>query len=91
MIDRTDEVFEVLQDFLGTKEPFSEQYQILRTTGLEGVGDRMANIKAGRIVREERKLNIDIPEDVIDRALECFERCSQTLTKYCRTLYSSPK
>jgi hypothetical protein len=86
IINQTDLVFTSLQDFLKTPEPFSEQYQVLRTTGLEGIGDRTTNIKAGRIVREQRQLNIEIPTDVVDKALESFERCSKTLAAHCRTL-----
>jgi hypothetical protein len=84
LIDQTDIVFKTLQDFLGTQVAFSEKYEVLRTTGVLGIGDQSENIKAGRIVRTPRKLDFQIPEDLLNQAQHSFEKCSTTLAQYCR-------
>jgi hypothetical protein len=79
-------VFETLKDFLGTQAGFSEKYEILKTTGVRGIGDSSANIKAGQIIRNPRKLEVQISQDAIDLARKYFEQCSATLSQYCRTI-----
>ena len=86
LLQQTDLVFQKLKTFLDTNEEFSEQYEILRTTGRSGIGDSSKNIKAGRIVRESVKLDNRISQESIIKATLLFNQCSETLSKYCTTI-----
>jgi hypothetical protein len=86
LLHHSNSVFETLQSFLGTKEGFSEKYEILKTTGIRGIGDSSANIKAGQIIRNPRELKAQISQDSLDKARQYFEQCSATLSQYCRTI-----
>lgn len=88
LINRTNEVFMKLKTFLKTETDFSEHYNVLRTTGLEGVGDKTDNIKAGYIVRNPRNLSIQISEATLNSAQEAFDKCSKVLRDYCDTIDS---
>ena len=55
LINQTDLCLDALRIFLETKEGFSEQYEILKTTGMRGIGDSSNNIKAGRIILTGRQ------------------------------------
>ena len=83
LLQQTNLVFEKLKNFLDANEGFSEQYEILRTTGRSGIGDSSKNIKAGRIVREPRRLDKKISPESIAKAMPLFNQCSETLSEYC--------
>ncbi|MEQ8973688.1 MAG: sulfotransferase family protein [Coleofasciculus sp. C1-SOL-03] len=83
LLEQTDLVFDALHDFLGTRQGFSEDYQILRTTGMRDVGDHKGNIKAGHIIRTPRKLKNKISPDLVEKGMQSFNQCSATLSEYC--------
>ena len=83
LLQQTNLVFEKLKNFLDANEGFSEQYEILRTTGRSGIGDSSNNIKAGRILRESRRLDNKISQESIAKAMPLFNQCSETLSQYC--------
>lgn len=80
LIHQSERVFLELQDFLKTANGFSEEYQILKTTGKRGIGDSTEKIKAGRIIKSERKLDITISPLAIARAREVFAQCQAQLS-----------
>ncbi|HAG85691.1 MAG TPA: sulfotransferase family protein [Cyanobacteria bacterium UBA12227] len=86
LVNHTETVFNALKIFLGTEEGFSEQYEILRTTGMQGIGDSSENIKAGRIIKNARKLENKISQDRVEKGMECFNQCCAILTQYCTTV-----
>ncbi|WP_446368179.1 sulfotransferase family protein [Coleofasciculus sp. G3-WIS-01] len=86
LLNHTDSVFMALKQVLETRENFSEQYEVLRTTGMPNVGDHKGNIKAGRIIRNQRKLENIISAELIDKARLHFDKCSETLSEYCSTI-----
>jgi hypothetical protein len=88
LLQNTNLVFDTFKNFLDTENTFSEEYRILKTTGMRGIGDWQGNIKAGRIVRDPRNSEHKISQDSIEKAREYFARCSQTLSEYCRTVKS---
>jgi hypothetical protein len=88
LLNQSNLVFEILQKFLETQNAFSEEYKILKTTGLKSVGDSQGNIKAGRIVREKREIPVDIVSELTDSGSQAFTNCYQTLSKYCQTIFS---
>ena len=83
ILDDTDKVFQALQNFLDTETGFSERYELQKTTGMRYVGDRTENIKSGRIVREKRKLAIEIADYTVETAMKSYQKCCQTLSNYC--------
>jgi len=85
-------VFALLQNFLGTQAGFSEEYQVTHTTGMRGVGDSSANIKAGRIVRKERQLSRadEITAEQREQAERSYQHCRQYLQEHCHSLITEP-
>lgn len=86
VLNQSQLVFQTLQDFLGTKIGFSEEYQVLQTTGIRGIGDSSENIKAGRIIRQKRDLEISISPELQEQADQSFEKSYQILFHYCQTI-----
>jgi hypothetical protein len=82
-------VFDSLKNFLNTREGFSEKYQTLKTTGMKGVGDSSEQIKSGRIMQTQRKLETSISPIFAEKATKVFHECSQLLTSYCRIIKES--
>ena len=80
LIHNSERIFLDLQNFLKTASGFSEEYEILKTTGKRGIGDSTEKIKAGRIIKSERKLNITISPEAITRAMEVFIKCQDQLS-----------
>lgn len=86
LLNQTSLVFDALQNFLGTQQAFSEEYDVVKTTGQKGVGDSKGNIKAGRIIRERRKIHRNVAPELVERGMQAFDRCSTTLSEYCKTI-----
>lgn len=83
LLDDTSSVFETLNQFLETKTGFSEEYDLLETTGRQGVGDSKGAIAAGKIIRNPRKLETNFSPDLLQRGTIAFDRCLATLQDYC--------
>jgi hypothetical protein len=87
ILNQTDRVLETLQNFLGTKVAFSEEYNILESTGKRDIGDHRGNIKAGKIIRTPRKLNnYEISPELIEKGVNLYDECRNKLSKYCQTI-----
>ena len=84
ILNNTQSVFKAMQDFLEVKQPFSEEYQVLSMTGTRGIGDSSENIKAGRIVRNNKTSETSISSEIIEQGLQSFSQCSTTLSEYCQ-------
>ncbi|MDJ1185325.1 hypothetical protein [Roseofilum casamattae] len=84
--EETQNVFESMQTLLGVQQPFSEEYQVLGTTGNRGVGDSSANIKQGVIVRKAKKTSEVSSVEWTKPCRESYDRCCATLSKYCSTI-----
>jgi hypothetical protein len=89
LIDRSDLVFKGLQEFLGTKAKFSEEYQILKTTGVRGIGDSSDAIKSGRILKTTQQLSHQIDPAIVDRAIPHYQQCREILLQYCQAIDES--
>jgi Sulfotransferase domain len=86
ILNNTQSVFKVMQDFLEVKQPFSEEYQVLSMTGTRGIGDYSENIKSGRIVRSHKITEIAISSELIEQGLQSFARCCAALSQYCQVV-----
>ena len=83
LLNQTDLVFDALKKVLGTQSEFSEEYKVTNKTGIAGIGDSKENIKAGRIVRNPRKLEQKITSTSIGEGMKQFKNCVSTLSEYC--------
>jgi len=91
LIHQSDKTFAALQNFLEVSHPFTEEYEILPTTGKKFVGDSSKKIKQGRIVRDSsssQHKDIEIPRELLDKAVQAYDQCCATLNQYCRALDS---
>lgn len=87
LLNRTDEVFRLLESVIGLKGELSEGYEVKRTTGVSGLGDESRKIHAGRIIRDERNGSpldgeIEVESGLQDeywRTCETLSRCAQTI------------
>ncbi|AFZ47103.1 hypothetical protein Cyast_1136 [Cyanobacterium stanieri PCC 7202] len=86
IIDQSQSVLDKLQNYLNTKEEFSEQYQVTRITGLKGIGDSSSNIKSGKIIKKSPSKQMEIDHDSLNRAIASFSQTSETLSQYCQTI-----
>ncbi len=86
ILNETKMVFCKLQKFLDLQQPLSERYDVLRTTGRGSVGDWSENIKAGRIIREQKDWGIELSQASFERASDAFNHCCNTLSKYCTVI-----
>lgn len=86
LLNQTEVTLNKLQQFLQTKQPFSEEYELTRSTGQKHVGDHKGNIKAGKIIRQKRKLNHQIEENLLTESRHHYQQCCQTLAKLCTNI-----
>ncbi|MFN6271258.1 MAG: sulfotransferase family protein, partial [Microcystis sp.] len=64
----------------------SEEYRVLNTTGIRGLGDSSENIRAGKIIKQARKLDIEISNYVLTQAQKAYDQCYETLSHYCHCI-----
>ena len=86
LLENTPQVLTTLQQFLHTQAPFTEEYQVLKTTGMKGVGDSKGNIKAGKIVRSQRQLTQSFPPELVAQAKQIHSHCQTELTQLCQSI-----
>ncbi len=86
LLHKTELVFKSLQNFLQVQQPFSEEYEILPTTGMRFIGDQSERIKSGRIIRYNQIPEISISPELINQGRQAFDQCVNTLLKYCQTI-----
>jgi hypothetical protein len=86
LVDQTELSLKKLQDFLELKLPLSESYKVSPATGMYGRGDISNFIKSGRIVRDRKKSNIEIPQVFFEKGKQAFEQCCNTLSQYCTVI-----
>jgi hypothetical protein len=86
IIANSETVFQVLQKFLQTQQGFSEQYQVMKTTGVKGIGDSSSNIKTGKIIKTSRHLEQRISPDFLEKAIASFQESYAILSEYCQMI-----
>ena len=86
MLDNTPQVLTRLQQFLQTPTPFTEEYKVLKTTGMKGVGDPKGKIKAGKIVRSQRQLSQSFPAELVASANQIHHDCQAALVELCQSV-----
>ena len=86
LLDQTPQVLTTLQQFLQTRTPFTEEYTVLKTTGMKGVGDSKGKIKAGKIVRSQRQLIQSFPPELVEQAKKVHSDCQTALMDLCQSV-----
>ncbi len=86
LLDDTPKVLTTLQQFLQTRTPFTEEYKVLKTTGMKGVGDPKGKIKAGKIVRSQRQLTPSFPPALVEQAKQVHGNCQTALMELCQSV-----
>ena len=87
LLQSTDTVFLTFADFLQISPNFSEQYDILKTTGIRGgTGDSSENIKTGRIIRIPQEQTKEISPILLKKNQQAFDKCNATLSQYCQII-----
>lgn len=87
LLSRTEELFRLLESFLGLDSSLKETYQILPTTGVRRIGDPSPNIFSGKIVRDDpESKRLKISPETLKAAEECYENCLSTLKATCISL-----
>lgn len=83
ILEDTANVLTGLQQFLHTQTPFMEEYKVLKTTGMKGIGDPKGNIKAGKIVRSQRQLNLTLSPEILKAADTTYQSTYKQLANLC--------
>lgn len=83
LIEDTDCVFVKLKKFLSLESNFQENYQLLKTTGIKGIGDISDRIKSGKIVRNINSPTDNIPAEIINSAEKEYVQYVDCLQQYC--------
>ena len=91
LLENTPQVLTTLQDFLQTQAPFTEEYRVLKTTGMKGVGDSKGNIKAGKIVRSQRQLTQSFSAELVEQAKQAHSDCQTALVELCQSVGTGNK
>ena len=91
LLENTPQVLTTLQDFLQTQAPFTEEYRVLKTTGMKGVGDSKGNIKAGKIVRSQRQLTQAFSAELVEQAKQVHSDCQTALVELCQSVGTGNK
>jgi len=86
LCNQSELVFSTLQDFLKVQHPFSQEYELLRTTGRKFVGDPSPNIQAGKILKKTKSSATPIQPDLLEKGMKAFNQCYAKLSKYCVSL-----
>ena len=86
LLHNTELVFKSLQNFLSVQQPFSEEYKILPTTGMKFIGDQSEKIKSGRIIRDYQTIETSIEPAIIEKGMQVFNKCINTLLDHCQTI-----
>lgn len=88
LLDRTQEVFTLLQDWTNVQTPFSENYERLHTTGMKS--DPSPYIAAGRIQRQKPPSDgRGISVDVLDASRRAYRETCGLMRLRCRSLDST--
>jgi len=90
--DENKVIFQMFQEMLQVQHPFTEKYEILRTTGRKFVGDPSGNIKAGKIIKKQSDKNKpEISGDLLEKAQAYFNQCYENLSNSCMSLSQDQK
>lgn len=84
LLQQSNTTLENIRSFLGLSTPLSSEYSTYKLTGKLFYGDSSPEISSGKIiVTPKERIHIVIPQNVLNRAQECYEKCKATLIEHC--------
>lgn len=86
LLDRTQDVFQLVCDALSLESEFSECYELLSTSGRAGPGDPSKHIRSGRIVRERGGSQLEIAPELLTQVEAAHSAAEAALRSLCRNL-----
>lgn len=86
MVDQPHALLAEVADWVGLAAPLSTRYRLAASTGVEGYGDWLPNIRRGEVLgREASTVREPLPLDatVLAEARGAYERCRTALMRSC--------
>ena len=81
LINKTEETFELLSDYLNLKEELSSSYNTFQYTGIPRYGDPSEYINSGKIVRNRNHKDIEISTKTSLICEKAYNECCVVLTE----------
>ena len=78
-MNKTEETFDLLAEYLNLEEEISSNYNTFELTGIKGFGDHSKYISSGKIVRNRIHTNIDISDKISLKCEEAYNECCEIL------------
>lgn len=79
LIENPESTLNKIGVWLNLKQPLETNYRTFRDTGIIGFGDPLENIKLGVLKATDGYDHIHIPNDLLNKANESYEKCRVTL------------
>ena len=86
LLDRTDDVFVALHEWLNIENTFSETYETHRATGLPLVGDFSEAIRSGKIQRDNKTTDHEINSELLEQGTIVYNRSCEKLRVLCNSI-----
>jgi hypothetical protein len=84
IIINTDNVFSLIQKFLGLNTSLSRDYDTFKFTGVPGYGDPSPNIFAGKLINvPQNQSAVDLSPDISNLLQQAYMECRDKLLKKC--------
>jgi hypothetical protein len=76
-------VFGAAEHLLELGQPLTENYDLVRTTGVWGTGDPSPAVRKGYLDRTLKSPDIPIDPAVLERSRRLFDECCRKLRQHC--------
>lgn len=81
LVEDTDATLLKISNWLNLKEKLIPEYKLFRDTGISGAGDPLNNILSGELIKTKGYDDIEVPNDLLEKANISYERCKNILLK----------
>ncbi len=83
VLQQSETTLETIRSFLGLNTPLTCNYSTYKLTGKLFYGDSSPEISSGKIIVKTKKRSHNvIPQDVLNRAQECYEACKTAIVEH---------
>lgn len=79
LIENADDTLKKISNWLNLKVPLKKTYKTFKDTGVIGFGDPLENIKSGVLKPTRGYPNISVPEHLLSKANNSYEKCKAIL------------
>ena len=79
IVEKSNEVLAELSTWLELEQPLEARYSAFKNTGVSPFGDTLGNIKKGKIVQTYEPLDIQIPDEALEKAEVAYVKCRASL------------